>query len=52
MLQINNSLYGLAEAKHSLKEIMKSAMDLPALSRVNTDNNTDVPQRSRLELRK
>jgi hypothetical protein len=39
MLQINNSLRALAEAKHSLKEIMKSAMDLPAVSRVNNDNN-------------
>jgi hypothetical protein len=38
MLQINNSLHALAEAKHSLKEIMKSAMDLPAVSRVNNDN--------------
>jgi hypothetical protein len=38
MLQINNSLHALAEAKHSLNEIMKSAMDLPAVSRVNNDN--------------
>ena len=29
----------LAEAKHSLKEIMRSAMALPAVSRVNNDNN-------------
>jgi hypothetical protein len=35
MLQINNILRAVAEAKHSLKEIMKSAMDLPAGSRVN-----------------
>jgi hypothetical protein len=41
MLQINNSLRALAEAKHSLKEIMKSAMDLPAVSRVNNDNDFD-----------
>jgi hypothetical protein len=41
MLQINNMLHALAEAKHSLKEIMKSAMDLPAVSRVNIDNNID-----------
>jgi hypothetical protein len=39
MLQINNSLRALAEAKHSLNKIMKSAMDLPAMSRVNNDNN-------------
>jgi hypothetical protein len=39
MLQINNSLHALAEAKHSLNQIMKSAMDLPAVSRVNNDNN-------------
>ena len=38
MLQINNILDALAEAKHSLNEIMKSAMDLPAMSRVNNDN--------------
>jgi hypothetical protein len=41
MLQINNSLRALADAKHSLKEIMKSAMGLPAVSRVNNDNNID-----------
>jgi hypothetical protein len=46
MLQINNNLRALAEAKHSLKEIMKSAMDLPAVSRVNNDNNTDGSARS------
>jgi hypothetical protein len=41
MLQINNILRALAEAKHSHKEIMKSAMDLPAVSRVNNDNSVD-----------
>ena len=41
MLQINNNLRALAEAKHSLKQIMESAMDLPAVSRVNNDNNID-----------
>jgi hypothetical protein len=41
MLQINNILCALAEAQHSLKEIMKSAMDLPAVSRVNNDNTFD-----------
>jgi hypothetical protein len=39
MLQINNILRVLAEAKHSLNKIMKSAMDLPAMLRVNNDNN-------------
>jgi hypothetical protein len=38
MLQINNSLHALGEAKHSLNEIMKSAMDSPAVSQVNNDN--------------
>jgi hypothetical protein len=41
MLQINNILWALTEAKHSLKEIMKSAMDLPAVSRVNNDDGVD-----------
>jgi len=41
MLQINNILRAVAEAKHSLKEIMKSAMDLPAGSRVNIEKNID-----------
>jgi hypothetical protein len=41
MLQINNNLRGLAEAEHSLKEIMKSATDLPAVSRVNNDKNSE-----------
>jgi hypothetical protein len=39
MLQINNILHALAEAKHSLDQIIESAMDLPAVSRVNNDNN-------------
>lgn len=39
MLQINNSLRALAEAKHSLNQIMESAMDLPAVSRVNNEGN-------------
>jgi len=30
MLQINNMLCALAEAKHSLNEIIESATDLPA----------------------
>jgi hypothetical protein len=29
MLQINNILRALGEAKHSLDQIMESAMDLP-----------------------
>jgi hypothetical protein len=41
MLQINNILHAPTEAKHSLKEIMKSAMDLPAVSRVNNDDGVD-----------
>jgi hypothetical protein len=39
MLQINNILHALAEAKHSPDQIMESAMDLPAVSWVNNDNN-------------
>jgi hypothetical protein len=39
MLQMGNILRALAEAEHSLKEIMRSATALPALSRVNNDNN-------------
>jgi hypothetical protein len=41
MLQIGNMLLALAEAKHSLNEIMKSAIALPAVSRVNSGNNVD-----------
>jgi hypothetical protein len=51
MLQINNSLHALAEAKHSLNEIMKSAMDLPAVSRVNNDNNVWLSVRSAAGIR-
>jgi hypothetical protein len=40
MLQINNMAHAPAEAKNSLKEIMKSAIALPALSRVNNENNS------------
>jgi len=46
MLQINNSLHALAEAKHSPNEIMKSAMDLPAVSRVNNDKNVGLSAKS------
>jgi hypothetical protein len=42
MLQINNMLHALAEAKHSLKDIMKSATALPAVSWVNNGNNVDA----------
>jgi hypothetical protein len=42
MLQINNRVSALAEAKNSLKEIMKSATALPALSWVNNDNNVEA----------
>jgi hypothetical protein len=51
MLQINNSLHALTEAKHSLNEIMKSAMDLPAVSRVNNDNNAWLSVRSAAGIR-
>jgi hypothetical protein len=44
MLQINNSLRTRTEAEHSLKEIMELAIGLPAVSRVNSDNNDRVPQ--------
>jgi hypothetical protein len=46
MLQINNNLPALAEAKHSLNEIMKSAMDSPAVSWVNNDNNIWTSEKS------
>jgi hypothetical protein len=39
MLQINNIMRAPAEVKNPLNEIMKSAIDLPAMSRVNNDNN-------------
>jgi hypothetical protein len=39
MLQINNMMRAPAEVKNSLDEIMKSATALPAMSRVNNDNN-------------
>jgi hypothetical protein len=51
MLQINNSLHALAEAKHSLNQIMKSAMDLPAVSRVNNENNIWASARSKAGIR-
>jgi hypothetical protein len=46
MLQINNILHALTEAKHSLDQIIESAMDLPALSRVNNDNNVWTYEKS------
>jgi hypothetical protein len=46
MLQINNILHALAEAKHSLDQIIESAMDLPAVSRVNNDNNAAASAKS------
>jgi hypothetical protein len=39
MLQLSNMVHAPAEAKNSLNEVMKSAIALPALSRVNNDNN-------------
>src|SRR3984957_3443358 len=53
MLQINNILHALAEAKHSLDQIIESAMDLPSVSWVNNDNNAETSAKSlRLGLRK
>jgi hypothetical protein len=51
MLQINNNLHALAEAKHSLDKIRESAMDLSALSRVNSDNNNWASVRSTAGIR-
>jgi hypothetical protein len=42
LLQINNVDHAPAEGKHSMKEIMKTATALPALSCVNNDNNIDA----------
>jgi hypothetical protein len=39
MLQINNILRAVTEAKHSLKEIMKSAMDYQQCRFGNIDKN-------------
>jgi hypothetical protein len=46
MLQINNILRALAEAKHSLDQIIESAMDLTPVSRVNNDNNVETSPKS------
>jgi hypothetical protein len=46
MLQINNILHALAEAKHSLDQIIESAMDLPPVSWVNNDNNAETSAKS------
>ena len=51
MLQINNILHALAEAKHSLDQIIESAMDLTPVSRVNNDNNVETSPSLRLGLR-
>jgi hypothetical protein len=51
MLQINNILHALAEAKHSLDQIIESAMDLPAVSRVNNDNNIGASAKSAAGIR-
>ena len=40
-------LHALAEAKHSLNEIMESAIASPAMSRVNNGNNVDARLQSR-----
>jgi hypothetical protein len=39
MLQINNMLPALAEAKHSLDEIIEMARDLRTMFRVNSGKN-------------
>jgi NCAIR mutase (PurE)-related protein len=46
MLQINNILHALAEAKHSLDQIIESAIDLTPVSRVNNDNNVETSRKS------
>jgi hypothetical protein len=51
MLQINNILHALTEAKHSLNQIIESAMDLAALSRVNSDNNVWTYEKSAVGIR-
>jgi hypothetical protein len=42
MLQINNNLRALTEAKHSLNQIMESATDFPALYRMNNGITVSV----------
>jgi hypothetical protein len=39
MLQNSNMLHPLGEAQHSLEQIMESARDSPAVSRVKSDKN-------------
>jgi hypothetical protein len=46
MLQINNNMHALAEAKHSLDQIIESAMDLSPVSRVNNANNVETSPKS------
>ena len=46
MLQINNILRALAEAKHSLDQIIESAIDLTPVSGVNNDNNVETSPKS------
>ena len=51
MLQINNILHALGEAKHSLDQIIESAMDLTPVSWVNNGNNVETSPKSGLGLR-
>ena len=51
MLQINNILHALTEAKHSLDQIIESAMDLTPVSRVNNDNNVKTSAKSAAEIK-
>ena len=46
MLQINNNMHALAEAKHSLDQIIESAMDLSPVSLVNNANNVETSPKS------
>jgi hypothetical protein len=41
MLQINNILHALAEAKHSLDQIIRIGNGFNPVSRVNNDNNVE-----------
>jgi hypothetical protein len=46
MLQINNILHALEEAKHSLDQIIESAMDLPAVFGMNNGSNAAASAKS------
>ena len=46
MLQVNNILHALGEAKHSLDQIIESAMDSTPVSWVNNGNNVETSPKS------